>query len=77
MKVLSPGNADRLLRELQISLRAAGAEGVLLSGMEPVDAYLCGLLHLGGRVELVTRGSQQFIVWLKRRRTNPPIFRQE
>lgn len=77
MKTLSPDNAERSFIELGDAIKNAGKMGIALAEMEATDAYLAGVYTTAGNVALVTRDNQQFVVWLKRRAKNPPVFRVE
>jgi hypothetical protein len=77
MKTLSPDNAKRSFIELGDAIKNAGKQGIALAEMEATNAYLAGVYTLAGKVALVTRDGRQYIVWLRRRAKNPPVFREE
>lgn len=77
MDQLTRGNAERLLAECREKIETAGREGVLTDVFDALDMYLAGVLTAQGHVALVTRGTRQRFVWLKRRAKNPPVLREE
>ena len=77
MEKLTTDNAERLLAECREKIETAGREGVLTDVFDALDMYLAGVLTAQGRVALVTRGTRQYFVWLKRRAKNPPVWREE
>jgi hypothetical protein len=74
MKVLTEHNARSLLIDLGVELKRAGRGGMPLAGMGPADAYLAGVHTMSGNAALVTRGGEQFVVWLEEPADNPPVF---
>jgi hypothetical protein len=77
MKILTPCNAEELTADLSKRIRERGRDGLSLSSLDGVDAYLAGGLTLRGDVKLVTRTSGQFLVWLDTRPATPPVFVEE
>jgi len=77
MTILTRDNARQLLADVSKLILKAGERGILLADLDAVEAYLAGILSVEGRVAVVMREGQTFIVWLERRAANPPVFIEE